>query len=82
MTYTIKELKKWHDKCIANMDTLRERRTGLGCFDCLQLFNFEDIIDTIPDIDGETALCPHCEIDSVIPSDDEELLEAMRERYF
>lgn len=35
-----------------------------GCFYCLDMFNPSTISEWIDD--GETALCPHCNVDSVI----------------
>ena len=43
-----------------------------GCFYCKRTFAPEDIRDWVddsaPGLPGETALCPHCGIDSVIGS--------------
>jgi len=36
-----------------------------GCFFCLTIFSPKDIREWIPDKSG-TAVCPYCEIDSVI----------------
>lgn len=36
-----------------------------GCFYCLKIFHPNEIIEWI-DEPGKTALCPFCEIDSVI----------------
>jgi hypothetical protein len=39
-----------------------------GCFYCLSTFNPGEIKDWLQDNGGQTALCPHCGIDSVIGS--------------
>lgn len=36
-----------------------------GCFYCLKIFESNEIVDWT-DADDDTALCPSCEIDSVI----------------
>ena len=52
------------------------------CFHCLVFFDPETIHATVDD--GRTVLCPHCGIDSVIPSTgvDVQTLKAMNEMYF
>lgn len=54
-----------------------ERSERAGCFYCVAIFSPTEIRDWIPeratdgsdDLDeGVTALCPHCGIDSVLPS--------------
>jgi hypothetical protein len=39
-----------------------------GCFYCLALFPPAEIDRWIADQGGDTAVCPHCQIDSVIGS--------------
>ena len=43
-----------------------------GCFYCLKIFNPSEIDDWVDEktdeAEGETALCPHCGIDSVLGS--------------
>jgi len=56
-----------------------------GCFDCLAIFIPHDIIDWVDK--GQTALCPHCGIDSVIGSKsgypiDRSFLDQMRHHWF
>lgn len=42
-----------------------------GCFYCERIFDPSEIVEWIdestPEAEGQTALCPHCGIDSVIP---------------
>ena len=60
-----------------------------GCFFCLAVFPPREInqwVDTINGL-GQTALCPKCEIDSVIGSNsgypiDQEFLDQMRKHWF
>ena len=55
-----------------------------GCFYCLKDFSPDRITRWVDD--GQTALCPYCEIDSVIAfetqSIDRDLLDAMHRRWF
>jgi hypothetical protein len=66
-----------------------------GCFYCLQMFAPTEISDWVdgPDesdttLNGTTALCPRCGIDSVLPDSipdvplSSELLSAMRAHWF
>jgi len=53
-----------------------------GCYFCLRSFPSTDVVDWA-DLDEMTALCPHCGIDSVLPSvTDKEALIAANERWF
>jgi hypothetical protein len=54
--------------------------TDCGCFYCMEKFNPQQITEWTDD--GQTALCPHCHMDAVIPSSKEhpissEMLEGM-----
>lgn len=55
-----------------------------GCFYCLKIFPPSEIEDWVDR--GETALCPHCGIDSVIGdvwfAITKEFLSEMHERWF
>jgi hypothetical protein len=57
----------------------------VGCFYCCRLYSPKDIKNWIDD--NQTALCPHCGIDSVIGSDSGymvniEFLNEMYQRWF
>jgi hypothetical protein len=64
------EYQKAHKHCRHNFEELRQSKLA-GCFYCLRTFDpntikewtDENYLDKPP-----TALCPHCEIDSVIGS--------------
>jgi len=43
-----------------------ERSEQCGCFYCERKFSSKEIVEWVDD--GQTALCPHCGIDSVIGS--------------
>ena len=58
-----------------------------GCFYCKRLFRPDQIIEWVTDKMDETAMCPFCHIDSVIPETDEvkldeNLLQEMRDYWF
>lgn len=38
-----------------------------GCYYCVNLFYPSDIKEWVSDIPGDTAICPKCGIDSVVP---------------
>ena len=47
------------------------------CFYCGKRFNVSEIEEWIQDKKGDTAICPYCDIDSVIPTliDGEEITD-------
>ena len=56
-----------------------------GCFYCLSVFAPAEVVEWIDDDD--TALCPHCGIDAVLPSKagypmTREFLEQMQRHWF
>ena len=55
--------KKAHVHCTRNRDML-EADTECGCFHCLRVYDPAQIQKWIDN--GQTALCPHCGVDSVI----------------
>jgi len=68
----IEELQQVHKLCIYHRDAvLRSERCG--CFYCLRWFLPAEVTEWIdsPSADddqpGQTALCPHCGIDAVLP---------------
>lgn len=52
-----------------------------GCFDCLAVFDGTTVVSWVDS--GQTALCPHCKIDTVLPAasglpvEKKEFLQAM-----
>lgn len=85
-------------KFSANHRALMERSEFAGCFYCEARFDPEEILewvdvpaDAVPDANGlrrgETAVCPRCGIDSVLPSAapfkwDDALLSDMHAHWF
>jgi hypothetical protein len=76
-----------HARCTRHRKVVLEAE-AIGCFYCLQLSRPEDVREWVdPDLDGvgQTALCPRCGIDSVIPvrpGVDHEFLRRMHARWF
>lgn len=75
----------WHEKEIL-------RSKICGCFNCLNMFPPTDITEWIEELkdcprgSGKTAVCPICDIDTVLPDTIEtrltvELLRAMQNEY-
>jgi len=58
--------KAAHDLCSSHKDLLRKTKL-CACFGCARTFLYVDIREWIQDQGGPTALCPHCELDMVIP---------------
>lgn len=76
---------KAHKKSINNKQELKNSKK-CGCFNCLNIFNPNEINNWIADTDG-TAICPYCNIDSVIAENDElkitkEFLNEMHRYWF
>lgn len=74
-----------HSKSINNKLEI-EKSKKCGCFHCLQIFEPSEIKIWIKDI-SDTALCPYCNIDAVIPETNEiiiesKLLEEMNRHWF
>jgi len=80
----MKELIEAHKHCTNNKQTLIADDL-CGCFYCLKIFNPKEIKSWT---DGDkTAICPYCEIDSVIGKNSgfpitDEFLRAMKEHWF
>ena len=73
-----------HSYCTRNRETLK-RSKKCGCFYCLNIFSASEIDQWIDE--DQTALCPHCHIDSVIGdasgySVTKEFLKTMNEYWF
>ena len=49
---------------IYNMKELKKSKKA-GCYHCTSIFDSSDITETVDH--GETAMCPKCGIDSVLP---------------
>lgn len=80
-------LKQAHDASIRNEAALQDSDQA-GCFHCCVVFAPAQITDWVREQVGcKTAICPHCGIDSVLPSKagfplTPEFLRAMEQRWF
>jgi hypothetical protein len=85
---TAPELPGKTDMSVENYPSrsIRNRKAVLGaqscgCYFCRSTFRSADVTEWTDD--GETAICPHCAIDSVLPGViNPELLSAGHERWF
>lgn len=72
-----------HQYSTDNRESLSASDT-CGCFHCLEEYNPNQITDWTDN--GNTAICPHCGIDSVIAQKDiefdQELLKQMQDYWF
>ena len=79
-------LKTIHSHSMCNKEELINAKK-CGCFYCLKIFNPNEIKEWIKDKNGDTALCPYCTIDAIIPESDlytlnNALLDKMNNYYF
>ena len=77
-------LESEHEACFANRDAIMESRL-IGCFSCLSLMEPSSVKEFVRDGDRQTAICPRCGIDSLIPRMDIKspmLLLELRKKYF
>jgi len=61
-----------------NKNKLNLHGKKVGCFHCLKIFESKEIVSYTDQ--GETALCPFCEVDAVIPDTDN--LEEIKKYWF
>ena len=76
----------WHQYSLSNKESVLSSRT-CGCFFCQEIFESHLISEHyIHDINGETALCPFCGVDSILPDHkvdlSTDLLEEMYKVWF
>ena len=79
------DLKTLHGKSIHHRAAL-EASPLCGCFSCLRIFSPSEITEWVARDQDQTAVCPHCQTDSVLPSSEveltTELLSVMRAEWF
>ena len=81
---TKQELQKVYKHSSMNVEEIRKSKL-CGCFYCKKIFHANEVEDFIDG--GQTALCPYCDIDSVIGDASDisiklELLDEMNKKYF
>lgn len=83
--YSNSELKIIHSLCIFHKPHIKQNNHRCGCFYCLEIFDSSKIKEWTDN--QTTALCPECQIDSVIYDSEkypltETLLLQMQKKYF
>ena len=58
------KIERIHDQATNNIEAI-DKYDMCGCFYCISTFPSEEIMEFTDD--GNTALCPRCGVDSVIP---------------
>ena len=81
-----KDILKAHKTSFEN-ELLVNKSTKCGCFYCGKIFEASEVIEWVIDRNGDTALCPYCMIDSVLPDSagyplTEEFLVRMHKYWF
>ena len=62
-----------------NRDSIQSQER-VGCYHCLETLDLKEIKEYTDD--GQTAVCPKCSVDAIVPSVDKSLLEKCREYWF
>lgn len=85
MQYTDEYLKAAHKHCSVHREAVVAGKCG--CFYCLKTFDGSEVTEWIrhgrDDTEANTAMCPHCHLDMVLPAtrdlpvDDPEFLKEM-----
>ena len=83
--YNQNELEEIHNSCYKNKSQIKLKNQRCGCFYCKKIFIIEDIDEWTDS--KQTAMCPNCDIDSVIIETEslkisESLLKQMHNRFF
>jgi hypothetical protein len=88
MNFDLSTLESAHKHCIFNKNEIL-KSSLCGCFYCFSIYKPSEIEEWTDQDNpkGETALCPKCNIDSVIGdksgfSINDEFLKAMYSKYF
>lgn len=68
-----------HKQSMYNKEILRT--SGYcGCFYCCEIYDFNEIVEFTDN--NQTAICPKCDVDSVVPTNDIKILEEMNKTWF
>lgn len=59
-------MKHHAERSFANKATMDLVDT-CGCYYCCKIYNPREIVEWVNDHSGQTPICPHCGIDSVVP---------------
>lgn len=76
---------KIHDYCVSNYKDVK-RSKNVGCFHCCEIYPATEVKDWIEGKRNDSAVCPKCEMDAVLPDSKvvltKELLTIMQEYWF
>ena len=82
------DYEKLHVLSFENEELVKKSNT-CGCFYCGRIFNSTEVIDWCEDTNARTAICPYCNIDSVLQEShdgsydlNKDLLFEMNQRWF
>ena len=67
MTYTEEYIREAHKQITSNESEIRGSKFCV-CLSCSSTFSPNEITEWIPDVNGNTAMCPNCHTDTVIGS--------------
>jgi len=86
MSFDDATLQRAHRHCFENKRDI-DRSTMVGCFYCLKIYAAAEVSQFTQDRNAPTAICPRCDIDSVIGDASgfditKEFLVSMHERWF
>lgn len=82
--YSDSDLPALHRLSFCNRELLSKEHE-CACFFCLARMRVDEIAVWYEERDGkETAVCPKCDTDSIVPSSvfDDDLLKRMQKKYF
>ncbi len=71
----------FHTFSLANRKDI-EDSLRCGCFFCLNIFDKTQITEWLHDKNGETAICPHCGVDAVLPDSKVKLSKPVLEEMY
>jgi len=78
---TDEQFEYWHDRAYQNAKEMLNGWEPASCFYCLKEFKRTSITKWTDN--GETAICPHCNNDTVLPGQwSQEFLNNMRKYWF
>jgi hypothetical protein len=85
MTYTIRQARQFHYMSLFNKTAVLASKQ-VGCFSCATIFSPDLVKHWLDGEPDQTALCPHCGVDALLPESplyqlDMYLLKVMQRRY-
>lgn len=77
------DVQKFNKLSIKNKEELKNHK-DCSCYHCLKVFRTTEVTNYCEELDGsETAICPHCGIDSLVPGNvSKEILKSAHKFWF